>query len=51
MTSFKNLYYIINDGNELEYFELSVDPIKFTELNENKTDMYIDSILVKFCDV
>ena len=51
MTSFKNLYYIINDGNEREYFELSVDPIKFTELNENNTDMYIGSILVKFCDV
>ena len=40
-----NKIYLLNDGN---LCELYVNPIKFNELNEHNTDMYIDGILTKF---
>ena len=39
-------YYLINEGNLSE--EVLENPIKFDELNEENTDMYIDGQLVKF---
>ena len=39
-------YYLVNDGNYSDFVLLK--PIKFDELTEENTDMYIDGKLVKF---